>query len=404
VVEYANESREAVATYVDLYIGIRDYRKRVSFYVAEIDEEAILGGPFFESIHIRDLLWKEGRLGFYDLQTGRYHNWVSEEKSGEEEKLSVPESRRIARISLTKFLSRHRKLRSVYSVRVNRQPEKGEVPNDQEKNDPIVTRLLQRFQGRFQDPTGLPPERPEDLVFETTTDQVPKQRGIGILNEEELKQLRKQLKEMMDRGHIQPSTSPYGSSILFARKHDGSLRMCVDYRGLNNITVKNKCPVPNISELRERLAVAKYLTKLDLRDGFYNLRVKKEDAYKTAFKCRYGHFEFRVVPMGLSNSVPAFQAMMNRIFKPFIDMCVIVYIDDLLVNSKSKEDHERDLNKVFSLIEKHQFFVKRSKCDFMKTEVEFCGHRVTGEGISISEQNKKEMSLKPVIRNVADLR
>ena len=180
--------------------------------------------------------------------------------------------------------------------------------------------------------------------------------------------------------------------------------MCVDYRALNDITIKNRAPIPNIDELRERLAGSKYFSKMDLREGFYNLRVRDQDTYKTAFRCRYGHFEFRVVPMGLSNSPAVFQSMMTRIFMHVLDVCVIIYLDDIVVYSKTQDDHARDLSKVFDILQEHKLHVKRSKCSFGQDEVEFCGHVANGTGISISKSKRLDMLLVPLITNVADVR
>jgi hypothetical protein len=215
---------------------------------------------------------------------------------------------------------------------------------------------------------------------------------------------KKQITEMVERGHIRPSTSQYGAAILFVKKPDGSLRMCVDYRGLNDVTVKNRCPIPNIEEMRERVIGATVFTKMDLRDAFYNLRVKEKDSHKTAFRCRYGHFEFRVVPMGLSNSPAVFSAMMNGIFGPHIDDFVITYLDDLVIYSKTEAEHLVHLEKVFALMKRHDLFVKRKKCTFMVEKVDFCGHAVTKEGVCISQDKIEAMAVFPSIRNAADVR
>lgn len=141
--------------------------------------------------------------------------------------------------------------------------------------------------------------------------------------------------------------------------------MCIDYRGLNEVTIKNRAPIPNIVELRERLKGAKVFSKCDLREGFYNLQVIERDRHKTAFRCRYGHFEFNVVPMGLSNSPGVFQALMNDKFRELLDICVIIYLDDIVIYSENLKDHIEDLKKVFKIFEQERFMVKRSKCTFL---------------------------------------
>jgi hypothetical protein len=265
--------------------------------------------------------------------------------------------------------------------------------------------MLKTYNSRFEEPTGLPPERDEDMEINLVEgSNIPKWRSIGKLSQEELAQLKKQIQEMVERGHIRPSTSPYGAAILFVKKPDGSLRMCIDYRGLNDITIKNRCPIPNIEEMRERVAGATVFSKMDLRDGFYNLRVKDSDSHKTAFRCRYGHYEFRVVPMGLSNSPAVFSAMMNRIFGKYMDVFVITYLDDLVIYSKSEAEHLIHLEKIFQLMAQHELFVKRKKCTFMVDKVDFCGHSVTKDGVCISQDKIAAMAAFPVIHNVHDVR
>ena len=138
----------------------------------------------------------------------------------------------------------------------------------------------------------------------------------------------------------------------------------MDYRGLNSVTVKDRTPLPNIKEMQERLQGAKVFTKLDLRDGFHNILVDPKDCHKTAFRTRYGHYEFKVLPFGLCNAPATFMKMMNRIFGTLYDTCIICYVDDILVYSRNAQDHIRDLETVFELLEKHSLFLKRSKCTF----------------------------------------
>jgi hypothetical protein len=154
------------------------------------------------------------------------------------------------------------------------------------------------------------------------------------MSESELAELRKQLQELLDKGFIRPSTSPYGAPILFVKKKDGSMRMCVDYRMLNKITVKNRYPLPRIDELLDRLHGAKYFSKLDLTSGYYQIRIKDEDIHKTAFRTRYGHYEFTVMPFGLCNAPATFQRLMNDVFRPYLDKFVLVYLDDIFLNRR----------------------------------------------------------------------
>ena len=171
--------------------------------------------------------------------------------------------------------------------------------------------------------------------------------------------------------------------MLFVKKKDGTLRMCIDYRGLNQVTVKNKYPLPHIEELFDQLQGAKVFSKLDLRQGYYQLKIRTEDVPKTAFNTRYGHYEFMVMPFGLTNAPAAFMDLMQRVFRPYLDQFVVIFIDDILVYSKSEEDHERHLRIVLQTLREHKLFAKFSKCEFWLKEIPFLGHIVSEDGIRV---------------------
>ena len=180
----------------------------------------------------------------------------------------------------------------------------------------------------------------------------------------ELCELKEQLKDLLEKGFIRPSVSPWGASVLFVRKKDGTLRICVDYRQLNKVTIKNKYPLPRIDDLFDQLQGAKCFSKIDLRSGYHQVRVKEQDIPKTAFRTRYGHFEFLVMSFGLMNALAVFMDLMNRVFKPFLDVFMIVFIDDILVYSKSEEDHVNHLQQVLEVLRDRQLYAKFSKCEF----------------------------------------
>ncbi|GKC16866.1 putative nucleotidyltransferase, ribonuclease H [Tanacetum coccineum] len=171
--------------------------------------------------------------------------------------------------------------------------------------------------------------------------------------------------------------------VLFVKKKDGSFRMCIDYRELNKLTVKNRYPLPRIDDLFDQLQGSRYFLKIDLRSGYHQLRVREEDIPKTAFRTRYGHFEFTVMPFGLTNAPAVFMDLMNRVCRPYLDKFVIVFIDDILIYSKSKEEHEVHLKLILELLEKEKLFGKFSKCEFWLQEVHFLGHVVNSEGIHV---------------------
>ena len=178
----------------------------------------------------------------------------------------------------------------------------------------------------------------------------------------ELEELRRQLKELLDSGFIQPSKAPYGAPVLFQKKHDGPLRMYIDYRELNKLTVKNKYPIPLIADLFDQLGRAKYFTKLDLRSGYYQVRIAEGDEPKTTCVTRYGSYEFLVMPFGLTNAPATFCTLMNKIFNPFLDKFVVVYLDNIVIYSNTLEEHLDHLRKVFQLLRQNELYVKKEKC------------------------------------------
>ena len=177
--------------------------------------------------------------------------------------------------------------------------------------------------------------------------------------------------------------SPWGAPILFVKKKDGTLRMCIDYRQINKVTVKNKYPLPRIEDLFDQLKGAGVFSKIDLRSGYYQLRVKDGDVPKIAFRTRYGHYEFLVMPFGLTNAPTAFMDLMNRVFRPYVDQFVVVFIDDILVYSKDAQEHEQHLRIVLETLREKKLYAKLSKCDFWLKKVSFLGHIVSAEGIRV---------------------
>nr|GFA97399.1 putative reverse transcriptase domain-containing protein [Tanacetum cinerariifolium] len=183
----------------------------------------------------------------------------------------------------------------------------------------------------------------------------------------EMQELLNQLQELADRGFIRPSTSPWGAPVLFVKKKDESFRMCIDYLELNKLTVKNRYPLPRIDDLFNQLQGSSVYSKIDLRTGYHQLRVRDEDIPKTAFRTRYGHYEFQVMPFGLTNTPAVFIDLMNRVCKPYLDKFVIVFINDILIYSHNKEEHANHLRIILELLKKEKLCAKFSKCDFCNT-------------------------------------
>ncbi|XP_070668685.1 uncharacterized protein [Malus domestica] len=232
----------------------------------------------------------------------------------------------------------------------------------------------------------LPPDRDVEFSIELLPGTDPISLTPYRMAPAELRELKIQLQELLDKGFIQPSSSPWGAPVLYVRKKDGTLRLCIDYRQLNRVTIKNRYPLPRIDDLFDQLKGACVFSKIDLRSGYYQLKIKDEDVPKTAFRTRYGHYEFLVMPFGLTNAPAAFMRLMNEVFQQYLDKFVIVFIDDILVYSKSKADHIRHLNLVLKKLREHQLYAKFSKCQFWLTEVAFLGHVVSTQGIQVDPQ------------------
>ena len=187
----------------------------------------------------------------------------------------------------------------------------------------------------------------------------------------ELQELRVQLQELLDKGFIRPITSPWGAPVLFAKKKGKTLRLCIDYRQLDRVMIQNWYLLPRIDDLFDQLRGARVYFKIDLRTGYHQLRVRETDIPKTAFRMRYGHFEFTVMPFGLTNALAAFMDLMHRMFQPYLDKFVIAFVDDILIYSQSEWEHEYHLRIVLQLLRDHQLYAKFSKCEFWLTAVIF---------------------------------
>ena len=209
----------------------------------------------------------------------------------------------------------------------------------------------------------IPLEREVDLAIEIVPGTVSMSRAPYRMALTELKELKSQLQELLDKGFIRPRVSPWGAPVLFVKKKDGTLRICIDYWQINKVTVKNKYPLPRIEDLFNQLKGAVF-SKIGLRSGYYQLRVKEVDVPKTAFRTRYGHYEFLVMPFGLTNAPAAFMDLMNRVFRPYVDQFVVVFIDDILVYSKDAQEHEQHLRIVLETLREKKLYAKLNKCDF----------------------------------------
>ncbi|GJT94412.1 reverse transcriptase domain-containing protein [Tanacetum coccineum] len=250
--------------------------------------------------------------------------------------------------------------------------------------------VVHEFEDVFpEDLSGLPPQRQVEFCIDLVPGATPIAKSPYRLAPSEMQELFGQLQELQDKGFIRPSHSSWGAPVLFVKNKDGSLRMCIDYRELNKLTVKNHYPLPRIDDLFDQLQGSCYLSKIDLRSGYHQLCIHEDDIPKTSFRTRYGHFEFTIMPFRLTNAPVVFMYLMNRVCKPYLDKFVIMFIDDILIYSKTNEDHEVHLGLVLELLRKEKLYAKFSKCEFWLQEVHFLGHVVNQNDIHV-DPNKIE--------------
>ena len=258
---------------------------------------------------------------------------------------------------------------------------------DEVRPDLDLPRLVCKYEDVFPDELPrLPPRRVVDFGIELHPGTSPISMTPHRMAPVELQELRVQLQELLDNGFIRPSTSPWGAPVLFAKKKDKTLRLCIDYRQLNRVTIKNRYPLPRIDDLFDQLRGARVYSKIDLRTGYHHLRVRETDIPRTAFRTRYGHFEFAVMPFGLTNAPTAFMDLMHRVFQPYLDQFVVVFVDDILIYSQPEWEHEDHLRIVLQLLRDHQLYAKCSKCEFWLSEVRFLGHVVSASGMSMDPE------------------
>lgn len=267
-----------------------------------------------------------------------------------------------------------------------------------------IQQLLTQYHHVFSEPKGMPPVRSHDH-------KIPLLEGSQPFNQRSYKvpyiqkaEIEKQIKEMLNSGIIQKSTSPYASPIILVKKKDGTWRMCVDYRQLNDRTVKNKYPIPLIDELLDELKGASWFTKLDLRSGYHQIRVAPDDIFKTAFKTHHGLYEFKVMPFGLTNAPATFQALMNEIFEDQLRKNVLVFFDDILIYSDSLHNHLLHLEMVLQKLHNHSLYAKESKCLFGQRQLEYLGHIISSQGVATDPSKVQAMLEWPIPVNIKQLR
>lgn len=272
-------------------------------------------------------------------------------------------------------------------------------------SDPSLSKLLHTYESVFVAPTTLPPSRPR---FDH---QIPLKDGTNPINLRPYRYpvlqkniIEEMVQELLDQGVIRPSNSPFAAPIVLVKKKDGGWRMCIDYRNLNNATIKDKFPIPIIEELQDELKGTKFFSKIDLKSGYHQIKMHPSDIYKTAFKTHFGHYEYLVMPFGLTNAPSTFQALMNHIFKPLLRKCVLVFFDDILIYSPSWDDHLLHVQEVLQLMSSNSLHANLKKCSFGTTQIHYLGHIISEKGVETEPDKVNAIVQWPTPRTLKQLR
>jgi hypothetical protein len=277
------------------------------------------------------------------------------------------------------------------------------MDSDTTSPTPELTNILSSFDDIFQETKELPPARDIDH-------KIPLHNEASIVNTRPYRLSFKQkdtiealILQLLQNQVIRPSVSPYSSPAILVKKKDGSWRLCIDYRKLNNLTVKNKYPIPVIEDLLDDLHGARFFSKIDLRSGYHLIRMHPDDIAKTAFSTHQGHFEYIVMPFGLSNAPATFQSLMNQPIQPFLRKFALVFFDDILIYSKTMVEHCQHVQLVLQTLRKHKLFAKLSKCVFDQ-QVEYLGHIISAQGVSTDPTKIQAVQDWPMPKNITELR
>jgi hypothetical protein len=249
----------------------------------------------------------------------------------------------------------------------------------------------------------LPPHRPFDLHISLEEGSSPPYGPIYSLSQTELKALREFIDDNLSTGFIWPSTSPHSTPILFVKKKDGSLHLCVDFRGLNKISKKDCYPLPLISDLLDAPRKANVYSKIDLHHAYHLVRIAKGDKWKTAFRTHYGSFEWNIMPFGLTNAPAAFQLFMNDIFRDLVDVCVIVYLDDILIFSDDLSQHEEHVKEVLRQLCQHGLYARANKCKFHSDRVKYLGYILSPDGLTMAQDKVQVIQDWPEPKKIKDI-
>lgn len=387
VVRLADKSETTSRGRIDLPLKLGSYRGKVRLIALDLGDgyDVILGDSWLREHKARIDYDKMACIVKAQNRVCVIHPW----KSQESQPRSLPKSKAV--LSALQAKRAVRKAEELFWVVIKKS--KGNELNAMSLDqvdwsfldtieDPDLKKLLEKFKRVFGPiPPGLPRDRGIGHTIGLEPGVEAPWRAIFRMSPPEKEELAKQIKEMLAAGWIEPSSSPFGAPVLFVKKKDGSLRLVIDYRALNKVTIKNRYPLPRIDDLLDCVGKAKYFSSLDLASGYHQIRINEEDVPKTAFRTPMGHYQWRVLSMGLCNAPSTFQKVMDSVFKRLIGKSVVVYLDDILIFSKTREEHMVHLEQVLRILEDEKLHCKFKKCEFLKNEVKFLGHIIDNQGI-----------------------
>jgi hypothetical protein len=266
------------------------------------------------------------------------------------------------------------------------------VLNHLDATSTIDIRVVSEFAYVFpEELPGMPLDREIEFVVELVPGTTPIFKGPYRMVTNQLAELKEQLQELLDKGYVRPSASPWGAPIIFVPKTDGTQTMCVDYRSLNEVTIKNKYPLSRIDDLFDQLKGACVFSKIDLRSGYHQLKIRASNIPKTDFVTRYGLYEYTIMSFGLTNAPTYFMYLMNKVFMEYLDKFMVVFIDNILIFSRNEVEHDEHLRLVLQKLRENQLYAKLNKCEFWLKEVLFLGHIISKGGISVDPSRVKDV-------------
>ena len=384
-----------------LAFSLADYSDHDTFHEVDLEGfDLILGRPWLSRVNPA-INWKTGTLRIKQKKDTITLSRMDDEATRRISSFLINSVSEVRRLRNTKKTS------PMFLVALDRI--KGSLESRKAGDDKFqidLQKLIKEFPDVLPEGEVKPPFPPDRaIVHEIPTEpgKAPPHKPVYRLSDKELAELKTQLEDLINRGFITPSTSPYAAPVLFVPKKDGTSRMVIDYRLLNAITIKNRYPLPRIDELMDRLQGAKVFSKIDLASGYHQIKVAECDQHKTAFRTRFGHYEFKVLPFGLTSAPATFMRLMNDTLMPYLDKFVIVYLDDICVYSKTPEEHLDHLRKVLTLLRQEKLIGKLTKCEFGISSMEFLGHVVSDQGISTDPEKVKSVQDWPTPQNATDV-